>query len=241
MTPTETPLDTTFDDFAGVGAADPSVWGEGYEDAAAPQRRITPVPGQYILRMPESITLEHFKPTKDKTGIEILLRPLVIVAGPLQGVQLTDAELAAVNGMQYPLSAYVSTKQKKGSKASDAGAVLRNFGTPSAEVAEMHLLRDRELAQAWFTAFESLAGQTTPNPVYLDWEGKDKETLDNGYPRRYRGMGPGKGAYRFDTPNGEGGFESWKEVDRPDPKDATRKARIYANLVLGYLGFSPRT
>lgn len=218
---------------------DPNDWTDDYAEAAAPTGRFTPPRGNYYLRLPDSIPDEAFGPTRDGKGLQITLDPLAIVSGPLDAPN-PDAEGQTMRFVR------VNTKKITGTNESSAGGVLRNFGMTVEEVSALHRIADKnEFVAAWRNAFQSLSGQTTPNPVYCDWDGRDKGVQGN--EAFYRGMGPGRGVRRFDQPDPEreGQYLPYVELDRdePDPRTpgATRKARVWANLTPTLRGFAPRT
>ena len=246
MSPTtteDTPMtDALNQDWEGF-TPDADAWTDDYaEGNQGGGARFMPPRGLYYLAMPAVIGDDCFGLTKDKKGFEILLgtkeHPLSVVSGPLQN----QVDAAVGCEIRY---VRVNTKRIQNNPETSAGSVLRNFGMTPEEVTALHRIRERdEFVSAWKAAFQALAGQTTPQPVLCDWEGSDKGAPNGTV--RYRGMGTGRGKDpRFTQQDEQGNWLPYVDLDRdePDPKNPgqTRKARVWANFGVAFLGFTRRS
>lgn len=180
------------------GALDTDYLGQEYEDAQT--RKATPPEGKYTLRMPDTF---KFALSPDKKNLRVLMDPLTVVGGDFDGydrIRFTR----------------VSTKKFQRSNASSAGDVLRNFGI---DPTTLRTVND------WTSAFQTIAGATTPVPVYCAWRGWDKIKEEEvkgmkNFPRRE-----------------DGSYVGYIERDGGD--DPSGKYKVFANLEPTARGFSP--
>lgn len=224
--------------FTDIGEMDQNFW-EQYEHAQAFVGN--PVPGAYPLRMPENLPDSAFviqndgKPGRDgkerpvnpkvndgKPYLEITLdngtNGLTIVGGEFDGADVRFVRVDTKRIKEYknrkPTGRFV-----KGNTALD---VLANFGTRD-EIATVEDL---------IAAFRRLEGQETPVPVRLTYGAYDKHAVGNARYLRAK-----------DFPKGQNFVDRVAVVPFVNKKGEQVNVgdtyRVYANLVLGYRGFSP--
>lgn len=212
-----------------TGAVEP----QGGSSAKVPPR------GAYTLRLPEVFDV---RPTNNHTAVgvhfgENPLHPLVIADGEFAGYEMRFVSLY--------------TTLTKGKGESSAGALLRNFGVPKETIAQLYGANSLE---QWRAAFAQFAGQTTPSPVWCDWEGDDRDLAkqmraegasnqDINSRTRYRGMGAGKGqGLRFTETDAQGNPVPWVTLGRTTVSKTgeTRPARVWARLKPTFSGFMPK-
>lgn len=224
------------------------------EEAPAPttgSTRRTPPRGAYALTLP---TVIEVVPNKARTGVNVRmgfdpLHPVVVSGGDFDGYEMKYLTFSSV---------------LSGSKESAAGSILRNFGWTREQLSKLY---GSGSVSAWQAAFDTIAGQTTPTPVWCDWEGTDldlakqirAEFEQRGEPidwkivrarTEYKGMGPARkpgGGLRFDTPDPQhpGQYLPWREIT--DGRTVTNRdgqtvpKRVWANLRPTFNGFLPKS
>jgi len=193
---------------------------DDYEEASAlSESRPRPTPGAYLLRLPTTITHESIN-WGGREGLRFHIGGATIAEGEFEGT--TIGRFVSVANIPR------GTTQK----FSDAADLLKNFGiTPQSTWTE----------EDWINAMNAIAGEVTPHPVYLTYQGSYKNGSDKRTYLKAKDFSDGDGGYvrclyledgvlTKDEPTG---FETLS-------KDEKRKIQVWANLEPGFRGLAPR-
>jgi hypothetical protein len=225
-----------------------------YSEGATEGQSKTPPPGLYSLRLPASIGETNFKVFPAKNGKAPWLQftmdnglrgeeaeGLAIVDGPYAGNQVRFARastiLQDVSRWDNNERKFVPVLTNEGvvRQYSDAMDILRNFGTPFAEMPTSF--------DEWKAALSALAGKTFPSKVKLMWKTTTKGQKNNGYDKtiyfKKEGGKNGKWVpyqdlvadFQFDQKTRDG-----IKVIQPG-----ETYRVWANLSVDRQGFAPKS
>jgi len=192
-----------------------------YEDAAATRGPNTrPVPGNYRLKLPNTITSQEIN-WQGREGIEF----------SIGGAEIAEGEFAGTQIGKYVRVANIPRSPSQ--KFSDAGDLLKNFGK------DPTVLRTKD---AWIDAMNEIAGEITPNPVFLTWQGNYRNSEGKRTYLKARDFSDGAGGYVRCLYLTDGVLSSTEPPDFSSlPSDEQKARRVWANLEGGYRGFAPRS